>query len=160
MKNVDLYSRVRHAVLIDGMSSREAARAFGIDPRTVAKMLAFSVPPGYRRSQPVRRPKLDAFVGIIDQILEADRLVPKKQRHTSKRVFERLRDEHGFEGGITIVKDYVFATRQRQREMFIPLTHPPGHAQADFGEALAVIGGVERKIHFLVMDCHIRMRAF
>ena len=67
MKNVDLYSRVRHAVLIDGMSSREAARVFGVDPRTIAKMLAFSFPPGYRRSQPVRRPKLDAFTGIIDQ---------------------------------------------------------------------------------------------
>ena len=83
MKNVDLYGRVRHAVLIDGMSSREAARVFGVDPRTIAKMLAFSFPPGYRRSQPVRRPKLDAFTGIIDQTLEADKLVPKKQRHTT-----------------------------------------------------------------------------
>ena len=97
MKNVDLYGRVRHAVLIDGMSSREAARVFGVDPRTIAKMLAFSFPPGYRRSQPVRRPKLDAFTGIIDQTLEADKLVPKKQRHTSKRIFERLRDEHDFD---------------------------------------------------------------
>ena len=126
MKNVDLYGRVRHAVLIDGMSSREAARVFGVDPRTIAKMLAFSFPPGYRRSQPVRRPKLDAFTGIIDQTLEADKLVPKKQRHTSKRIFERLRDEHDFEGGITIVKDYIFAAKQRQREMFVPLSHPPG----------------------------------
>ena len=132
MKNVDLYGRVRHAVLIDGMSSREAARVFGVDPRTIAKMLAFSFPPGYRRSQPVRRPKLDAFTGIIDQTLEADKLVPKKQRHTSKRIFERLRDEHDFEGGITIVKDYIFAAKQRQREMFVPLSHPPGHAQAGF----------------------------
>jgi transposase len=114
-------------------------------------MLAFSVPPGYRRSQAVRRPKLDAFTGSIDPILEADRLVPKKQRHTSKRIFERLRDEYHFTGGITIVKDYIFAARQRQREMFVPLSHPPGHAQADFGEALAVSGGVERKIHLLVM---------
>ena len=152
MKQVGLYGRVRHAVSIEGISQREAARVFGIDPRTVAKMLAFSVPPGYRRSQRVSRPKLDAFTGIIDQILEADKLVPKKQRHTSKRIFERLRDEHNFEGGITIVKDYIFVAKQRQREMFVPLTHPPGHAQADFGEALAVIGGVEQKIHFLVMD--------
>ena len=152
MKQVDLYGRVRHSVLIEGISQREAARIFGIDPRTVAKMLAFSVPPGYRRRQRVCRPKLDAFTGIIDQILEADKLVLKKQRHTSKRIFERLRDEHGFIGGITIVKDYIFTAKQRQREMFIPLTHPPGHAQADFGEALAVIGGVEQKIHFLVMD--------
>ena len=112
MKNVDLYGRVRHAVLIDGMSSREAARVFGVDPRTIAKMLAFSFPPGYRRSQPVRRPKLDAFTGIIDQTLEADKLVPKKQRHTSKRIFERLRDEHDFEGGITIeAGDSVRLTR-------------------------------------------------
>jgi len=152
VKSVDLYGRVRHAVLIDGMSRREAARIFGIDRRTVDKMLRFSVPPGYRRSQPARRPKLDAFIGIIDAILEADQQVPRKQKHTSKRVFERLRDEHGYAGGITIVKDYIFAAKQRQREMFVPLSHPPGHAQADFGEALAVIGGVERKIHFLVME--------
>ncbi len=152
MKRVELYGRVRHAVVVRGMSRREAARVFGIDRRTVEKMLAFAVPPGYRRNKPVRRPKLDPFVGIIDQILEADPKVPKKQRHTSKRIFERLRDEHGFAGGITIVKDYVFATRQRQREMFVPLSHRPGHAQVDFGEALGVIGGIERKIHFLAMD--------
>ena len=152
MKRVDLYGRVRHAVIIQGMSRREAARIFGIDRRTVDKMLVFSVPPGYRRKQAPARPKLDPFVGIIDQILETDTKRLKKQRHTSKRIFERLRDEHGFAGGITIVKDYVFAARQRQREMFVPLSHPPGHAQVDFGEALAVIGGVERKIHFLVMD--------
>ena len=152
MKSVDLYGRVRRAVLIDGMSRREAARLFGIDRRTVDKMLLFSIPPGYRRTKTVKRPKLDEFIGLIDAILEADKLVPRKQKHTSKRVFERLRDEHGYIGGITVVKDYIFAAKQRQLEMFVPLAHPPGHAQADFGEALAFIGGVERKIHFLVME--------
>ena len=121
-------------------------------PNTVEKMLRLSIPPGYRCGKAIRRRKLDAFIGIVDEILESDKLVPKKQRHTSKRIFERLRDEHGFEGGITIVKDCIFEARQRQREMFVPLSHPPGHAQVDFGEALAVIGGIERKIHFLVMD--------
>ena len=149
---MELYGRVRHAVLFGGMSRREAARVFGINRRTVEKMLRFSIPPGYRRDKEIKRPKLDGFTGIIDQILETDKLVPKKQRHTSKRIFERLRDEHSFEGGITIVKGYIFAARQRQRDVFVPLVHPPGHAQADFGEALAVIGGQERKIHFLVMD--------
>ena len=115
MKRVDLYGRVRHAVVVQGMSRREAARIFGIDRRTVDKMLVFSVPPGYRRKKAPARPKLDPFVGIIDQILETDTKRPKKQRHTSKRIFERLRDEYGFAGGITIVKDYVFAARQRQR---------------------------------------------
>jgi hypothetical protein len=117
---------------IDGLSRREAARRFGIDPRTVAKMLAFSVPPGYRRSRPPARPKLDRFTGIIDAILAADEGRPKKQRHTAKRIFERLRDEHGYGGGITIVKDYVRAHRLRHREVFVPLRHDPGHAQVDY----------------------------
>ena len=152
MKGVELYRQVRHAVRIEGLSRRETGRRFGLDPRTVANMLSFSVPPGYRRSRPPARPKLDPFVGIIDHILEADKGRPVKQRHTSKRIFERLRDEHGYAGGLTIVKDYVLGQRQRSREMFVPLRHDPGHAQADFGEALAVIGGVERKIHFFAMD--------
>jgi transposase len=152
MKDVELYAKVRHAVRIEGLSKRAAARRFGIDPRTVDKMLEFSVPPGYRRSKPPARPRLGPFIGIIDAILAADKSRPKKQQHTSKRIFERLRDEHGFTGGITIVKDYVAGWRQRAREVFVPLVHPPGHAQADFGEAIGVIGGVERKLHFFAFD--------
>ena len=152
MKQVEIYARVRHAVLIEGLSERAAAERFGINARTVSKMLKFSVPPGYVRTKPPFRPKLDAFVGIIDAILAADKERPKKQRHTAKRIFERLRDEHGYTGRITIVKDHVADWRQRSQEMFVPLVHPPGHAQVDFGEALGVIGGVERKIHFLAMD--------
>src|SRR6202165_3261805 len=152
MKRVELYAQVRRAVYVEGISQREAARRFGIDPRTVAKMLAFSVPPGYRRSRPPARPKLDPFTGIIDGILTEDEGRPRKQRHTSKRIFERLRDEHGYAGGVTIVKDYVLARRLRQLEVFVPLRHDPGHAQADFGEALAEIAGVERKIHFFAVD--------
>src|SRR5712672_76205 len=152
MKRVELYGQVRRAVYVEGMSRREAARRFGIDPRTVAKMLAFSVPPGYRRSRPPARPKLDPFVGIIERILEEDKSRPAKQQHTAKRIFERLRDEHGYGGGITIVRAYVHEQGQRLREMFVPLRHDPGHAQVDFGEALAVIAGEERKIHFFAMD--------
>jgi transposase len=67
-------------------------------------------------------------------------------------VFERLRDEHAFTGGYTIVKDYIREHRRRGREMFVPLHHPPGHAQADFGEAVVMIGGVERTAHFFAFD--------
>jgi transposase len=148
MKGVELYRKIRHAVRIEGLSERAAARRFGIDPRTVKKMMKFSVPPGYVRRKPPAKPKLDPFVGVIDHILGDDKSRPKKQQHTAKRIFERLRDEHGFTGGITIVKDYVAGWRQRSQEMFVPLAHPPGHAQVDFGEALGVIGGLERKIHF------------
>jgi transposase len=152
MKVVELYARVRHACHVEGLSRREAARRFGIDPKTVAKMLRHAVPPGYRRSKPPVRPKLDAFTAIIDKILEADRSAPAKQRHTAKRIHDRLRAEHGFTGGYTIVKDYMREQRARAREVFVPLAHPPGHAQVDFGEAVAVIGGERRKIHFFCLD--------
>jgi transposase len=115
-------------------------------------MLRYAVPPGYRREQPARRPKLDAWVATIDQILKEDKTEGKKQRHTAKRIFERLRDEHRYTGGYTIVKDYVRLRKLSQREMFVPLEHPPGDAQADFGEAMVVIDGVKRKAHYLVVD--------
>jgi transposase len=134
------------------MSQREAARHFGISRDSVRKMLRFSVPPGYRRRAEIRRPKLDGFIEIIEQWLRDDLGQRAKQRHTAKRVFERLRDEHGFAGGYTIVKDYVREHRQRSREMFVPLHHPPGHAQADFGEATVFIGGVEQTAHFFAFD--------
>ncbi len=151
MYSVDLYSRVRRACHVDGMSKSAAARLFGINRKTVSKMLEHSVPPGYRRKVPPVRPKLDPFIPIIDQILEEDRSLLRKQRHTAKRIFERLRDEHGFSGGITIVTDYVRDKKRRTREVFVPLAHAPGHAQVDFGEALGVIGGVQRKLHYFAM---------
>ena len=135
---VEMYARVRRACMVEGMSVREASRVFGLHRDTVRKMLAYSVPPGYRRQDPPRRPKLEPFTGVIDGILEADHRVPRKQRHTAKRIFERLRDEHGFDGGYTTVKDYVRENRRRTQEMFVPLSHAPGHAQCDFGEAVAV----------------------
>ena len=138
--------------MVDGMSTREASRVFSLHRDTVRKMLAYSAPPGYRRRQPPRRPKIGPYTGVIDRILEDDLNLPRKQRHTAKRIYDRIRDEYGFDGRYTIVKDYVREHRRRTREMFVPLSHPPGHAQCDFGEALAVIGGVKRKVHFFVLD--------
>jgi transposase len=148
---VELYLKVRLA-RSEGMSQRELARHFNISRDSVRKMLAFSAPPGYRRKKEIKRPKLDGFTEIIDGWLEEDKKVPRKQRHTAKRIYERLRAEHGFTGGYTIIKDYVRQRDRRSREMFVPLSHPPGHAQADFGEAVIVLGGVEQKAHFFVLD--------
>jgi hypothetical protein len=100
---VELYARVRRAVVVDKMSEREAAKQFGLARDTVRKMLRYSVPPGYRRQQAVRRPKLDRWTGAIDQILEDDKAEGRKQRHTAKRIFERLRDEHGYTGGYPVL---------------------------------------------------------
>ena len=152
MFGVESYAAVRRFVFVEGHSRREAARVFGLNRETVAKMCRFSLPPGYTRKEPAAKPKLGPLLPVIDAILEADRTAPVKQRHTAKRIFERLRDEHGFAGGYTVVKDHVRLCRARGRETFVPLAHPAGHAQVDFGEAVGVIGGVRQKIHFLCMD--------
>ena len=105
-----------------------------------------------QRGRTLRQAQEEPFTGVIGRILEDDLRRSRKQRHTAKRIFERLRDEHSYDGGYTTVKDYVREHRRQTREMFVPLSHPPGHAQCDFGEALVVIGGVERKAHCFIVD--------
>ena len=149
---VETYAAVRRFVFVEGKSRREAARVFGLSRETVAKMCRYSVPPGYMRTKDPEKPKLGPLLPVIDAILESDKTAPPKQKHTAKRIFERLRIEHSFSGGYTVVKDYVRLARMRAREMFVPLVHPPGHAQVDFGECIGVIGGVRTKLHVFCFD--------
>ncbi len=120
------------------------ARHFNISRDSVRKMLAFSTPPGYRRTKEINRPKLDGFTEIIDGWLEGDKNVPRKQRHGSTSGSRRSTSS------LTAIRSSK--TTFGSREMFVPLAHPPGHGQADFGEAVVVIGGVEQKAHFFVLD--------
>ncbi len=157
---METYALVRRAVLAEGMSKRAAAKHFQIDRKTVNKICSHSLPPGYRRAEPARRSKLGPYLPVIAAILEGDRQAPRKQRHTAKRIFDRLKEEHGFDGGYTTVKDYVREKRIRMKEAFVPLAHPPGHAQVDFGEAQAVIGGKRQKIAVFVMSLPYSDAAF
>ena len=91
MFSVESYAAVRRFVFVEGHSRREAARVFGLSRETVAKMCRFSLPPGYTRTKPAEKPKLGALLPVIDAILERDRTAPVKQRHTAKRIFQRLR---------------------------------------------------------------------
>lgn len=152
MFTVEMYAAVRRAVSVEGISQREAARRFGLSRTTVRKMLEFSVPPGYNRQKPVVRPRLDPYRALINQMLLEDKARPKKQRHTAQRIFERLQEEHGYAGGVTIVRDYVRTQKQSQREMFVPLFHPPGDAQVDFGEADVMLGGVLQRVHYFALS--------
>jgi transposase len=152
MFTVELYARIRRAVIADGLSRRDAAKQFGVHRNTIAKMLQFSIPPGYRRRERPVSKKLGPHMAWIAAILEGDRSVHKKQRHTAQRIFDRLRDERGFSGRYTIVREYVAQATLRGREMFVPLSHRPGHAQADFGEADGYIAGKKVRFHYFCMD--------
>jgi transposase len=149
--DMEFWREVRREVLTEELSQRGACRKYGLGWHTLKKILAHAEPPGYRQTQRRRKRKLETFLPVIHQILEDDRQAPKKQRHTAHRIFERLRDEHGYRGGETVVKDAVRAWKQSHQEVFLPLSHPPGESQVDFGEATVRLAGQETKVALFVM---------
>ena len=116
MYQVEIYGRIRRAVLVEGRSQRSVAREFGLARVTVRKMLGLFDSAGLPAERAGERPQLGPWMGVIDAILEEDQSKPAKQRHTAKRIFDRLRAEHAFSGCYTIVKDYVRASTLRSRE--------------------------------------------
>jgi transposase len=135
------WAEIRRRVLVENQSKRSICRQFDIHWDTLQKILLHGEPPGYRQARPRSRPKLEPFLASIHQILQDDRKAPRKQRHTVRRIFQRLRDEHGYRGGLTMVQGVVQAWREGQAEAFLPLAHRPGDAQADFGRAVINIAG-------------------
>jgi transposase len=148
---MDQWADIRRRVLIDGESKRSVQRRYKIHWKTLQKILNQPEPPGYRQSRPRAKKKLGPFLPVIEEILRRDQQAPPKQRHTAKRIFERLRQEHGYAGGLTVVKEAVHAWRQRHAEAFVPLAHPPGEAQVDFGHAEVTLGGVPTPVALFVM---------
>jgi transposase len=134
-------AEIRRRVLIEGLSKRAACREYDLHWSTLEKILACDQPPGYREVGSRVKPKLGPFLDTIHQILEADRSAPPKQRHTAARIYHRLRGEFGYRGGPSVVRDAVRAWRRRHAEVFFPIEHGPGEAQADFGQAELVVAG-------------------
>lgn len=152
LRDMDIWTRVRRDVLVEKMSRREACRKYNLNFRTIQKILEHPEPPKEPKEYARSRPKLGPFISVIHEILQADKKVHPKQRHTGKRIFDRLRDEHGYTGGITVVRDEIRRFKQQTAEVFMPLAHPPGEAQFDFGEAKAVYRGREIKVMFCVLS--------
>jgi transposase len=149
MPKVDLFAAIRrdsHA----GMSVRAIARKYRIGRGTVRSALA-SAWPQPRKPMPPRPSKLDRFKPVIDDILRADLDAPRKQRHTVKRIYDRLLDEHGMrEVSYAVVRAYVADRKPKIRveagrgpaNVFFPQTHRPGmEAEVDFGEVAINLRG-------------------
>jgi len=150
LTDMEKWVEIRRDVLVGDKSKRQVQRETGLAWKTLEKVLTYSSPPGYRRTEPYPKPKLGPYLDRIAQIIEADRNVPRKQRHTAKRIYERIREE-GYQGRYTQVKAAVRAIKRTKREVFFPLIHRPGEAQVDLGEALVKEAGVLRKVVFFVM---------
>jgi len=148
---MDKWAEIRRLVFVEGVSKRSVCRQFEIHWDTLNKILEHSEPPGYRLGRPRAKRKIGPYLDIIDQILRDDKGVHRKQRHTKRRIFERLRDEHGYPGGYTAVKEAVRERELQTREVFMPLVHPPGQAQVDFGFADIIHDGQVTKVALFVM---------
>ena len=148
---MEQWLEIRERVLRKKVSKRQILRETGMHWKTLEKILEHPSPPGYQRRQPPVKSKIGPHLERIRQILETDKSMPKKQRHTAKRIWERLQKEEGFTGKYTIVKDAVRELKKTSKEVFMPLKQPPGEAQVDFGQAVVKMGGILRKIHFFVM---------
>lgn len=150
-KDMEKWVEIRRRVLTGEISKRGACKEYKLPWRTLQRILTHEEPVGYQRKAAPRKRKLEKFLPIIHEFLKQDVEAPKKQRHTAKRIFDRLRREHGYEGGLTVVKDAVRAWKSHHAEVFVPLTHRPGEAQVDFGEAQVKVRGEQVKVAMFVM---------
>lgn len=126
--DMDKWAEIRRRVLVEGSSKRSVCREFEIYWDTLQKTLGHSEPPGYRQGQPREKKKIGPFLEVIEEILKQDRPAHHKQRHTKRRIFERLRAEYGYTGGYTAVKEAVRAWQEQRKEVFMPLAHRPAEA--------------------------------
>jgi len=149
-RDMEQWIQIRQRVLREGVSKRQILRETGMHWTTLEKILKYPVPPGYCRTKPPSKTKIGLYMERIRYILEQDKQMPKKQRHTAKRIWQVLRQE-GFTGCYTTIKDAIREIKRTGREVFMPLKHPPGEAQVDFGQALVKMAGILCKICFFVM---------
>jgi transposase len=162
---VELFEQIRRDRDREGLSIRALAVRHGVHRRAVRQALASPLPPVKRPPSHRPAPKLGGYRALIDAWLEADREAPRKQRHTAKRIWRRLVDEHGADVAETTVRDYV---RRRRRQMgwpvadvFVPQTHAPGAgAEVDWGQAQVVLGGTSTRVHLFFMRASFSGAAF
>lgn len=158
MIGVDQYKIIRNLYAVEGRSIRTIAKLLGISRNTVKRYCLGNVLPWEKRPKVERQKKVitEEVKVFVSQCFEEDKLAPKKQRHTAKRIYERLRDEKGFEGAEPTVRYLVSQLRPKDPEVYIPLVFSPGEAaQVDWGTATVFIAGKKTTAHLFCMRlCH------
>jgi transposase len=156
---VETFELIRRDRDREGTSTRALAARYGVHRRAVRQALAAPLPPVKRRPVGRPAPKLGPYRGLIDSWLDADLDAPRKQRHTARRIWERLRDEHAADVAERTVREYVHG-RRRERgegvEAFVPQVHAAGvEAEVDWGEAHVAMAGTQRRVYlFHMRACH------
>jgi transposase len=151
LQDMELWTDVRRALFVEKISKREACLRFDLTYYMVDQISRSECPGSYQRASPAS-PKLGPYISFIECYLEEDKSLPVKQRHTKRRIYERLRDEHGYSHGERTVSDYLLKRERSRTAEFIPLSHPHGQAQFDFGFAHAVLGGIEQQVSYAAIS--------
>ena len=158
MTRVEHFEQIRRDRAQEGLSIRELARRHGVHRRAVRQALKSAVPPPKRKPESRPAPKLGPYRPIVDEWLRKDQEAPRKQRHTARRVWQRLLEEHGAEVSERQVCRYVAAKRREigEVEACVPLVSDAGvEAEVDWGEAQVIMRGEPLKVHlFLMRACH------
>ena len=116
---MEMWTEIRRKVLVEGVSKRSILRDYKVSAGVLEKILTHAEPPGYRQSVPRPKPQLGQFIPVIEQILKDDKTAPPKQRHTAKRIFERLRDEYDYTGCSSQVRAAVARVKRNNLEVFV-----------------------------------------
>lgn len=136
---------VLHAIRLlhyrQGKSKKWIAQEFGLSRNTVAKYLEQADPPAYTIRQPRAKPVADKWGEHVRLILAEDQDAPRKQKHTAKRIFDRLVSEHGYTGSERTIRNLVASLRQNSSSRsFVPLVFEPGKdAQVDFAKHTSIL---------------------
>jgi len=148
---MDQWIELRRKIRNQDVPIRQLQRETGIGRQTLRKIRDNSQPPGYQRTKPLNKPKISPYLDRIKALIKSDKQDHKKQYYTAKKILEILQSE-GFTGGYTIVKDAIREIKKTSKEVFMPLSQPPGEAQVDFGQAVVKFNGTLKKVMFFVMS--------
>jgi len=148
---MDQWIELRRKIRNQDVPLRQLQRETGIGRQTLRKIRDNSRPPGYQRTKPLNKPKISPYLDRIKALIKSDKQDHKKQYYTAKKILEILQSE-GFTGGYTIVKDAIREIKKTSKEVFMPLSQPPGEAQVDFGQAVVKFNGTLKKVMFFVMS--------
>ena len=157
MSKVELFEVIRRDQREEGVSIRTLARRHKVHRRTVRQALASALPPP-RVVPPRSAPALDPWKALIAGWRTEDREAPRKQRHTARRIWQRLVEEHAAPVAESTVRGYVGELRAELESGIAQVTivacHPPGaDAEVDFGEASIILAGVPTTVHLF----HLRL---
>ena len=162
MITVEQHETIRRMYYLEHQSGRQIAKTLGISRQSVAKALQTDIAPTYTLSKPREAPQLGPYKARLDEVLNENRRLPRKQRYTAHKIFQLLQTE-GYAGSESSIQGYAVHWRKAQRRpaTFLPLEFEPGQdAQVDWGEAQAVIAGVPQTVQYFVMRLNYSRRSF